>query len=104
VKFPTYPDGAPIELSDEHRHLAGMLQSYGWESVMKVIIAEKVKGLYVRLLDPTKKRKEEVPDDFIRGEIAALKWIIEWPEKEMAQVARRIREAEEQNHEAPTAS
>lgn len=69
--------------------------SKGWTDVLRPAVAEKVKTLYAKLIDPSEKRKENLPDDFIRGEIASLKWILEWPEKEMQAAARALKEAEE---------
>lgn len=91
--------GQPFSISDEHRALGWMLQSEGWIGVVRPVIAERVRALYAKLLDPSKKRKEGMPDDFIRGEIAALKWMIEWPEQAMSRVAAQMREQDILNAE-----
>jgi hypothetical protein len=58
------------------------------------MIAEKVKMYYMDLLEPSTVRKDKMPDDYLRGQIAALKWLIEWPEKELEEA--QINEQQEQ--------
>lgn len=80
------------ELDDYHRYLGYLLMSPGWNEIFKPKIAERAKVLYDRLIDPSAKRKDNLPDDYIRGQIATLKWILEWPEKAMQLVANQIKE------------
>lgn len=82
------------DLSDYHRWLGYLLMSPAWNEIFKPKVAERGKILYDKLIDPKASRKENLPDDYIRGQIAALKWMMEWPEKEMGLVANRIKEAE----------
>lgn len=82
------------ELDDYHRYLGYLLMSPAWNEVFKPQIAERAKSLYEKLIDPKTSRKENLPDDFIRGQIVALKWILEWPEKKMQIVASQIKERE----------
>jgi hypothetical protein len=42
---------------------------------------ERLLVLFKQLSIPTQTRKDNIPDDFIRGQIAAFNWIVEWPEK-----------------------
>lgn len=99
-KEPPVLDGS---LSDRHRYLGYLLMSPGWKEVILPTIGERAKMLYDKLIDPKESRKENLPDDFIRGQIAVLKWIIEWPEKEMQLAAQQMAEQEIMNGiKAPT--
>lgn len=70
-----------MELEDEQHQLVHFLNNEGWNSVVKPELTRKVKALYEKLLDPKIVRKEELPDDFIRGQIAAFRYVVEWPVK-----------------------
>lgn len=61
---------------------------------MKPLIQEKAKTAYAQLLVPTHRRKADEPDDYLRGMIAALKWVVEYPEHEMDEAAREELEQE----------
>lgn len=84
-----------MDIDEKHRNLAHLLLSLGWNDVFKPVALQRIKTLYDRLLDPQGSRKDKLPDDFVRGQIAALRWALEWPEKEMAIVAQALREREE---------
>lgn len=73
-----------MSLTDEHRALGFMLMCPAWEALYKARIAERVSEYYKLLLEPsTTNTKKEFPDDYLRGSIAALKWAIEWPDREL---------------------
>jgi hypothetical protein len=86
-----------MDIDARHKDLGFLLMSNAWNEVMKPEVARRVKGLYAQLIDPSTKRKDRLPDDFIRGQIEALKWMLEWPEKEMQLVSGMLREQEEMN-------
>lgn len=83
------------DVQKTHQDLGWLLMSTGWNDVMKPAVVERAKSLTSRLLDPSAQRKDRLPDDYIRGQIAALRWLIEWPEKEMQQAAVAMNAAEE---------
>lgn len=87
------------DLSREHEQLAYLLLSPAWEALYKARVAQEVKVLYQQLLDPSQKRKDKQPDDFIRGMIAGLRFAIEWPEQEMELAAQQVRDEAEQEGE-----
>lgn len=69
--------------------------SPAWEALYKPKITEEVKLLYQQILDPSQKRKDSRPDDYLRGMIAGLRFAIEWPEQEMELAAARLRQEQE---------
>ena len=83
-----------MSISREHELLNDLIRSPAWEGLLKPIIAEKVAIYYKRLLDPAGSRKDLIPDDFIRGQIEALRWVVTYPQMEIDE-ARRIDEEEE---------
>ena len=73
-----------MSLSREHEALGFLLMCPAWEGLYKARLAEKVSEFYRMLLEPsTSDAKKDHPDDYLRGYIAALKWAIEWPDREM---------------------
>jgi hypothetical protein len=73
-----------MNISREHRELSFMLMCPAWSGLYKAKIAERVTEYYRLLLEPsTTDTKKEYPDDYLRGAIAALKWAIEWPDREL---------------------
>lgn len=54
---------------DEHEigHLEFVLNSPSYDRVFKPYLERLRNGLNQRLLDPSSKRKDEYPDDFLRG-------------------------------------
>lgn len=82
-------------LSDEHEALSHLLLSPGWELIIKRAINQKVKALYDRIIDPAGDRKDRLPDDYIRGYIAGLRWVVSFPEEQMnAAVANILKDQE----------
>lgn len=79
-----------LPVDEVHAQLGWLLMSQGWMAVMRPAITERAKVLTARLLDPTAGRKDRIPDDFIRGQVAALRWLIEWPEKEMQKASQAM--------------
>ena len=77
-----------------HHLLASLTAHPGWEELMKPVIAARVRVYYDQLINPSAARKETVPDDFLRGAIDALKWVVTYPEMELN--AHRIAEQEEE--------
>ena len=71
-----------MNLDREHEQFAYLILSPAW-NMYKAGIVEKVKILYHQLVNPSQERKDAAPDDYIRGQIEALRWVLEWPEKEM---------------------
>lgn len=61
---------------------------------MKPVISARAKVYYEQLLDPSQTRQSQMSDDFIRGQIQALKWVITYPEEELK--AYRAAEQEEE--------
>lgn len=78
------------QLSEEHQALSHLLLHPAWEGIIKKGIAERVNSYYTQLIDPSVKRKDATPDDFIRGYIAALKWVVSWPEEEMNRAVEEL--------------
>lgn len=71
------------ELSDdeEYRTLLWFVDSPVWKSILRPAFETRLAALYVKLLDPSTKRKEMVPDDYIRGQLAVVQWLLTWPPK-----------------------
>jgi len=76
-----------------------MLMNRAWEGLYKAKIVEEVRGLYAQLVNPSQARKDAVPDDFIRGQIQALKWAIEWPDQEMNRAVLESAQADKEEAE-----
>ena len=87
-------------LSREHELLENLLVHPAWEHILKPVIAEKVKVYYAQLLDPSVVRKDYAPDDFLRGAIGALKWVITYPQAEIDAARLDSQEAETAAREA----
>lgn len=84
-----------MPLSPEHEALSFLLLAPAWEGLYKKRISEQVKACYDRLIVPSRDRKDQYPDDYIRGYVAALRWAIGWPEAEMNRaVAEAIQDKE----------
>lgn len=66
-----------------------MVNCQAWGPLYKAKLAERCKELMARLLDPSEARKLKEPDDYIRGQIRALRWAAEWPEQEVKEAADR---------------
>lgn len=60
---------------------------------MKPVIAERVRTYYDNLLNPSVARKDTANDDFLRGAIVSLKWVVEYPQ---AEINLALRQAEEE--------
>jgi len=82
-----------FELSDEHTALAFTVSTRGWEELFKPRIAQRAQEYYELLLDPAVSRKEKMNDDYLRGAIAALKWVVTWPDLELNAAATAVQEA-----------
>jgi hypothetical protein len=78
------------ELSPEHQALSHLLLHPAWEGIIKKGIAERAAAYNNQLIDPSVSRKDVAPDDFIRGYIAALKWVVSWPEEEMNRAVQTL--------------
>lgn len=83
-------------MSTEHEALRFMVTCPAWEGLYKARCAEQMKYLMARLLEPSQKRKDDEPDDYLRGQIEALKWSITWPEHELREQEVRNQEEEKQ--------
>lgn len=77
-----------MPLSEVHEELARLLTSPAWTDLVKARISGRVKVLYDKLIDPEENRKERLPDDYIRGFIAACRWILVFPDEEMKQAVK----------------
>lgn len=82
-----------MSLSREHELLANLLQHPAWEGILKPVIVERVRIYYDNLLNPSVQRKDAANDDFLRGAIVSLKWVVEYPQSE---INAALREAEEE--------
>jgi len=71
-----------MPIDREHQVLEHLLGHDGW-LLVRARMLDIVRLYYEQLLNPSAKRKDMVPDDFIRGAIAALREVIEWPESEV---------------------
>lgn len=69
-------------MTREHEALEHLTGHDGW-GLVRARILDLVRIYYEQLLIPSQKRKDTVPDDFIRGAIAALREIVEWPDAEV---------------------
>jgi len=77
-------------LSPEHDQLSHLLLSPAWDGIIKAAVNQRVKMMYDQLVDPSKKRKERLPDDYIRGFIGACRWMLTFPEEEMNRAIEAI--------------
>jgi hypothetical protein len=91
-----------MALSREHQVLEHLLGHDGW-LLLRARMQDVVRLYYEQILIPSSKRKDSVPDDFIRGAIAALREMTEWPESEVKAAygeieleATRVREMREE--------
>jgi hypothetical protein len=82
-------------MSPEDEQLAYLIRSPAWEGLYKARTLEQVRHIYEDLLDPSRARQDKRSDDFLRGQITALKWALSWPEQEV-EIARE-KEREEAN-------
>lgn len=91
------------QLSPEHMALAFMMNCPAWEGLYKARVAEQVRTMYSRLLDPSSARQGYQPDDFLRGYIAALQWAVTWPEQELDLATQRMmqQQVEEKQEDQP---
>lgn len=82
-------------------HLEFVLNSPSWALVFDPYLRKVLKSLETRLKDPAKQRKDEYPDDFLRGEIAAIEGLLAFitkivDETQMERIhAARAKSAEE---------
>jgi hypothetical protein len=83
-----------MPLSREHELLGDLLRHPAWEGILKPVIVERVQGYYTCLLNPSAARKDATNDDFLRGAIVSLKWVVEYPQEEI-NAARLEAEKEE---------
>jgi len=81
-----------MALSREHELLENLLQHPAWEGILKPVIAEKVRTYYDALLNPSVDRKDTTNDDFLRGAIVSLKWVVEYPRMEINMAHQRAAE------------
>lgn len=82
-----------MSLSREHELLANLLQHPAWEGILKPVITERVRIYYAQLVDPSQARKDSANDDFIRGGIVALRWVVEYPQQEIDAAMREVEDA-----------
>lgn len=101
-------DGRNIPMEEEEQALRWLITSPSWNEVVRPKIEERMVILYNKLIDPTQKRKEEVSDDYIRGQIAVIRWLVAWPAKRQKALQDRLREVQafnvRQNGESATDS
>jgi hypothetical protein len=92
-------------LSREHELLENLLAHPAWEHILKPVITEKVTLYYSQLLSPTQGRKDVAPDDYLRGAIEALRWVVTYPQAEIdaakEEAAREEAAAREAAEEVP---
>ena len=86
-----------FNLEEELQFLDWFLTSPAWNNVIIPELKKRMELLYNKLIDPTKKRKEETSDDFIRGQIAAVRWMVAWPSKRQAALRERMDDIEANN-------
>lgn len=89
-----------MALSREHELLENLLTHPAWEHILKSVINEKVKVYYAQLLDPSAARKDSASDDFLRGGIVALRWVITYPQAEIDAARQEAQEEEAAAREA----
>jgi len=82
----------PIDL--KMAELQQTIGSPGWNETLVPLISQRAKMLYDQLLEPSKTRQDKLPDDFIRGQIAALRWVVSGP-RELVEAAVRASSEEE---------
>jgi hypothetical protein len=78
-------------LTEEHKALAFTIDSPGWMLFLRKG-GERQKEYMGKLLDPSKQRGEALPDDYLRGYIAALLWSATWPRQEVEQAVQDERD------------
>jgi len=79
-------------LSREHELLANLLQHPAWEGILKPVVTERVRIYYAQLIDPSQARKDSANDDFIRGAIVSLRWVLEYPQAEIDAAMQEVEE------------
>lgn len=79
-----------MPLDEAHEALSRLLMNPAWEGVIKSRINLMVKALYNQIIDPSQSRKDRASDDYIRGQLAALKWVVTFPDEEMNQAVTEI--------------
>lgn len=77
-------DFAPLKVSmDPNLERASLVDSVyaspGWQQVFQPLMEEKYRMYEVALRNPDIARKAKMPDDFIRGALATLEWIMTTP-------------------------
>ena len=85
-----WPKVGDFSIEERYQLVSSLSTHEGWTKIAIPIISNRVKTLYTRLIDPSERRKEALPDDYIRGQIAALKWMIEWPDKQLAVLTEMV--------------
>jgi hypothetical protein len=79
-------------LSREHELLANLLQHPAWEGILKPVVAERVKIYYSELVNPSDERRKRMTDDFIRGAIVSLRWVLEYPQEIIDAAMKEVEE------------
>jgi len=79
-----------MPLDEAHEALSRLLLNPAWDGVIKTRINLMVKTLYNQIIDPSQNRKDRASDDFIRGQIQALKWVVTFPDEEMNHAVTEI--------------
>lgn len=67
-------------------HLRGLIWSRAWREFLAPLIEQRRQDLNKILLDPRIKRQDSANDDFLRGAISALTWVLGLPRQNLTKL------------------
>jgi hypothetical protein len=56
-----------------------LIEDRGWEVLEQRVQGRIETARNALLKDPSRARKDKLPDDYLRGQIEALEWCLSWP-------------------------
>lgn len=84
---------------DQVGHLAYIVNSPSWLDFFEPTLTEMMNGVHAQLADPSLTRKNNRPDDFLRGQLIVIRNFLEIPHFIIAEARERqdtARKAEEE--------
>ena len=78
--------------ADRPTHLRSFRGNTAWREILLPALDDQRRSVITQLIDPSIARKNERPDDYLRGILHALAWIETLPERELQRSIRRTAE------------